>query len=104
MKPIAPIETSADLKAEIKRLNARCKELENQLDDSIDSLRDNYKTMAFNSIIGNQLKSTPIWATVAGFIAGSPKTQEMVSGLLEKLLSSGSHYFEKLWHRFFPGK
>lgn len=103
MKNLSVIETPEQLKAELKKLQNRCKQIEDQLDDNIDALKDNYKMMAFNSIIGNRLKSAPFLASIAGMVIGSPKAQEFIAGFFEKIINKGSGFFEKLVARFFPG-
>ncbi len=45
------------LDTEIGRLKTRCRQIEDELDSSMDELKDNYRMMAFNSFIGNRLKS-----------------------------------------------
>lgn len=100
---MAKIETSEDLKAEIKRLNSRCRQIESQLDDNMDHLRDNYKSMAFNSIIGNRIKGVPILAAAMGLLAGSPLTKRLISFGFEKLMGKRVGFFERWLGRFFRG-
>lgn len=97
------IQNQRELRAELRRLQSRCKQIENQIDENIDNLKDNYKQMAFNSIVGNRLKNMPWLATVAGVVLGSPKMQDMMSTLLEKFLGKSAGFFDKWIAKLFPG-
>ncbi|MBX3256541.1 MAG: hypothetical protein KF862_20565 [Chitinophagaceae bacterium] len=95
------IYNMSSLDAEIRRLKARCRELEAELDNNMDALKENYGPMAFNSIIGNRLKSLPLLGSVAGALLGNPKTQAVIQAFFEKIFSRGSGIVEKWISRVF---
>ncbi len=101
---MAKIQTSEDLKAEIKRLNSRCRQMEEQLDANMDHFKDNYKMMAFNSIIGNRIKGVPILAAAMGLLAGSPLAKRLGSFLFEKIMGKRMGFFERWLSRIFRAK
>lgn len=89
------------LDTEIGRLKTRCRQIEDELDSSMDELKDNYRMMAFNSFIGNRLKSLPFLGSIAGAVLGNPKAQAIIQNFLEKIFKGGSGLAEKWIARIF---
>lgn len=95
------INNMSSLDAEIRRLKTRCREMEAELDNNMDALKENYGSMAFNSIIGNRLKSLPLLGTAAGALLGTPKVQAVIQTFFEKIFSRGSGIVERWITRVF---
>ncbi|MBX2924906.1 MAG: hypothetical protein KF746_22085 [Chitinophagaceae bacterium] len=91
----------SSLDAEIRRLKTRCREMEAELDNNMDALKENYGSMAFNSIIGNRLRSLPLLGSVAGALLGNPKVQAVIQAFFEKVFNRGSGIAERWITRVF---
>ncbi|MGN6438161.1 MAG: hypothetical protein ACTHMM_16595 [Agriterribacter sp.] len=72
------------LDLEIRRLKTRCSQIEVELDNNMDNLKENYGKMAFNSFIVNQVKNLPFIGAAAGGLLGSALIRNFIGGFIEK--------------------
>ena len=83
------------LERKIRELKKRQLEVEVQLDHNLQSFKENYVGMTFNSFFGSRKKSTThFWADIVTRIMESEKLQNGVSKLAETLadkLGEGIH-------------
>jgi hypothetical protein len=99
-----PVKNLNTLEKEIYRLKMRSKEIEKSLDGNIESLRENYGSMAMNSFFGQKKSSSSnFWASLTARILESEKLQNSFSKLAESLadkIGEGiSHAADKIFHK-----
>jgi hypothetical protein len=98
-KKITSIET---LDQEIARLQSKAKDLEGELDKSLDYLQDNYSSMIMNSVfsgaasgLSGGIKGSVI-STILGFILGNEKLVEAFSRVTNHLVEKAADGIDKL--------
>jgi len=82
---IARITNADHLEREISRLKKRTRKLELDLGERVDFFKDNYKTMAINSVIPGVSKHTGFFnmaARVAGIAMGSGKFKNFATSAI----------------------
>lgn len=89
------------LDLEIRRLKTRCGEIEAELDNNMDELKENYGKMAFNSIIGNRLKSLPLIGAAAGAILGSSAIRDFIISFVARAFGHRKNVLERWIARIF---
>lgn len=94
----------ATLDAEIKRLKLKSRELEGRFNDSADVLKENYGRMAFNSFIGNNVKSIPLVGPVIYNLLEDPGVQEAIQAFSESLMKKGTSRLQKWLSALFDRK
>ena len=85
---MAKITTIKSLDDEIRRLQAKAKDLEGRLDESLDYLQDNYSSMIMKSVLGNAtggIKSG-IAGTVLSVILSNDKLSNAFSKIMNDLM------------------
>jgi hypothetical protein len=98
-KKITSIET---IDREIARLQLKAKDIEGELDKSLDYLQDNYSSMIMNSVfsgaangISGGLKGG-VLSTILGFILGNEKLVEAFSRVTNHLVDKAADGIDKL--------
>lgn len=89
------------LDLEIRRLKNRCKQIEVELDNGMDDLKENYGKMAFNSFIVNQVKNLPFIGATAGALLGSTAIRNFIGGFIEKAFGRRMTVLERWIARIF---
>lgn len=96
------LNSTESLDQEIIRLQARAKELETQLDDSLDYLQDNYSSMIMNSVFSKAGGLLPggikggVAGTILSFILGNEKLVEAISRVTNHLVEKAADGIDKL--------
>lgn len=93
------IKNIESLNEEINRLQAKSKALEDDLNESLDYLQDNYSSLIMNSVFrgagGMNIKNS-VAGTVAGLVLGNERIQSIISRLTTHLLDKTADGLEKL--------
>ena len=102
------IRNVASLEAEIVRLNLRAIELENKLEDNIDELKDNFGSMAFNSVFkrkntpyGSSVNGNHFWSAFTTRVLDNEKLQSNIGNAVERFVEKLSEGVENLFGRVF---
>jgi len=102
------IKTVAGLDAEILRLKLRAFELEEKLEDNVDHLKDNYGSMAFNSVFkrknssfGASANGNHFWSAFTTRVLDNEKLQANIGSTVERFVERLSEGVENLFGRIF---
>ena len=102
------IRNVASLEAEIVRLNLRAIELENKLEDNVDQLKDNFGSMAFNSVFkrkntpyGSSASGNHFWSAFTTRVLDNENLQSNIGNVVERFVEKLSEGVENLFGRIF---
>lgn len=81
------IKNLESLELEIERTKIRLEGIEGKFDHNLSELRENYGSMAFNSILGKAKPSGAgsFWSRMAEKLMDHPKVQQTIGDLVDKL-------------------
>ena len=97
-KNLKHIKDLESLDAEIANLRSRVRDIEDRFDDNFTDLKENYGSMAMNSIFGKRSKNqNSFWAGLTAGVFGGEKLQDGIDFLSEKLRDA----FSRIVDRFF---
>jgi hypothetical protein len=85
---------------EIIRLKRRAKQLEQQIDGRLDYFQDNFRTLAFKSILPAFLAKAGITGTILNFLMGNRGVQKNVNKLTDFLFGKISTVVNILTKKF----
>jgi hypothetical protein len=95
LKQIKDLES---LDTEIANLRYRVQEIENRFDENFTDLKENYGSMAMNSIFRKRKKNQQsFWNGLTAGVLGSEKVQDGIAFLIDKLRGA----FSRVVDRFF---
>ena len=85
---------------EIQRLQVKAGNLEERLNDNFEYLQENYSSMIMSSVFSNTgTVKNSIAGTVAGYVLGNEKLQEVISRFVNHLVDKAATGLDKLADR-----
>lgn len=92
------------LEREIRKLKVKAKRLEQQMDENLDYLQENYTGMLFNSVLPLKSKKQGWASGIVRVLTGNPRLQQSLGRLADFVAEKAVEGLDSLYSRLFGKK